>query len=338
MWKIQGKELQPLSSTKIPLEEKLEDLVAKHPEILGENLLIIGRQVQVEEVKDRLDLLAIDEDLNVVVIELKKGLVKGGADIQSIKYASYVSNWGFDQLKEVAEAHFKENKMDVTFVNALQDFFGEDIDYEDINKRQKIILVGEDFDEKILSIGKWLLDQGVLIKFVKVQVLTDGENTFLKPETILAPTSVLQPVVERGREKGRPWLENGEDWHLNQRCNKQTAEKLKEIANYLTSLEGVEVSWNQEFYVALTINRRNWITIRTFPNQLNLHIHVYEKGRFKKDDIAKMLGIDRDFIEISEHSARDTIIIKIGPDFNVKSEQFKTLIEQTKELFIKAAR
>jgi len=336
MWKVQGKELKPLSGASIPLEEKLEDWIAKNPEILGEDLLVIGRQVQVEEVKDRLDLLAIDKDLNAVVIELKKGLVKGGVDIQSLKYASYVSNWNFDQLKEIAEAYFKENKIDKTFVSALQDFFEEDIDYEDINKRQKIILVGEDFDEKILSVGKWLLDQGVPIKLVKIQELTDGENTFLKSETILAPTSVLQPVTEKGKEKGRPWLENGEDWHLNQRCNKQTAEKLKEIANYLTSLEDVEVSWNQEFYVAFTINQHNWITIKTFPNQLNLRIRVYEKGRFKKEDIAKVLGINEDLVEISEHSARDTIEIKIGPDFNVKSEQFKTLIEQTKESFIKA--
>jgi hypothetical protein len=222
----------------------------KHPEILGEDPLIIGRQVQVEEVKDRLDLLAIDKDLNTVIIELKKRLVKGGVDVQSLKYASYVSSW--------TETYFKKNKIDKTFVSALQD-----IDYEDINKRQKIILVGESFDEKILSVGKWLLDQGVPIKLVKVQELRDEENTLLKSETILAPkTSALQPITE----KRRPWLENGKDWHLRQRCNKQTAEILEELANYLASLENVDISWNQEFYVSFTINQHNWVIIKTYPN------------------------------------------------------------------------
>jgi len=32
MWKVQGKELKPLSGASIPLEEKLEDWIAKHPE------------------------------------------------------------------------------------------------------------------------------------------------------------------------------------------------------------------------------------------------------------------------------------------------------------------
>ena len=42
--------------------------------MLGEPLLIIGRQVALDGGKDRIDLLALDQDGSFVVIELKRGI------------------------------------------------------------------------------------------------------------------------------------------------------------------------------------------------------------------------------------------------------------------------
>ncbi|MEM3448265.1 MAG: hypothetical protein QXU11_07545 [Thermoproteota archaeon] len=56
----------------------------------------------------------------------------------------------------------------------LWEFAGEDIDYENVYKRQRIIPVGNDFDPMIISVVKLLIDQGVPMKFVKISVLTDG--------------------------------------------------------------------------------------------------------------------------------------------------------------------
>jgi hypothetical protein len=301
MWRIEGRDLKPLDEGSIRSESDLEDLISRRPEILREDLMIIGRQVEVEELKDKIDLLAVDSNLNTVVIEIKKGQVKGGVDIQCLKYASYVSNWNFDQLKEIAESYFRDNKIGKTFVNALQEFAGEEIDYEDVNRRQRIILVGTDFDPRIMSVGKWLIDQGVPMKFVKILILTDGNNTFLKSDVILEPAG---PAVLPIAAKGRPWIENGQDWHLNQRCNRQTAEKLRELVEYLTSLEGVEVSWNQELYVAFILARYNWITVVTFPNQLNIRIKV-EAGYFNREEVSKELGISEDKIEVEQLGRRD---------------------------------
>ncbi len=323
--------MKPLAEGAIRSESELEDLVARRPEILREDLMVIGRQVQVEELKDRIDLLAIDSNLNTVVIEIKKGQVKGGIDIQSLKYASYVSNWTFDQLREIADSYFRDNKVEKTFANALEEFAGEDIDYEDVNKRQRIILVGTDFDPRIVSVGKWLIDQGVPIKFVKISVLTDGSNVFLKSDVILEPAGPAVPPVAA---RGKPWIENGQDWHLNQRCNRQTAEKLRELVEYLTSLEGVEVSWNQEFYVAFILAQYNWITVVTFPNQLNVRVNV-EAGYFNEEMVARELGIREDKIEVEQRGKRDRITIKIGPDFNLKDQGFAKFIEKARESFLK---
>jgi RecB family endonuclease NucS len=66
MWKVRGENLDSLTSTNIPSESALEEWIAKDPTVLGEDLLVMGRQVQVEDVKDKLDLLAIDGSLNTV--------------------------------------------------------------------------------------------------------------------------------------------------------------------------------------------------------------------------------------------------------------------------------
>ena len=76
IWKITPKGPIKVSQTKPKqeklLEENLEDWVITDPSLLGEPLLIIGRQVMIPEVRDRLDVLALDPQGNAVVVELKR--------------------------------------------------------------------------------------------------------------------------------------------------------------------------------------------------------------------------------------------------------------------------
>jgi RecB family endonuclease NucS len=90
--------------TSILLEHHLEDWIADKPEILGETLLIIGRQIIIPEVKDRLDLLALDPNGNAVVIELKRGPMSDPIDMQALRYASYLSNGSLKILK-IRQSH-----------------------------------------------------------------------------------------------------------------------------------------------------------------------------------------------------------------------------------------
>ncbi len=65
LWKIKNNEPTKVAETKFKkenlLEENLEEWIAKDPSILGEPLLIIGRQVLIPDTKDKLDLLALDD-------------------------------------------------------------------------------------------------------------------------------------------------------------------------------------------------------------------------------------------------------------------------------------
>ena len=72
--------------------EHLQEWIAKNPDVLGEELLIIQKEFQgFNDTKERLDLLALDKDGGIVVIENK--LDDTGRDVvwQALKYTSYCS-------------------------------------------------------------------------------------------------------------------------------------------------------------------------------------------------------------------------------------------------------
>src|SRR5256885_1691077 len=106
LWKITeaGPKLLPetrLNEEKL-LEKHLEDWIAADPSLLGEPLLVIGRQVLIPDTKDRLDLLALDSQGAAVIIELKRGLLKDPVDVQALRYASYISKWHFEDFENIA--------------------------------------------------------------------------------------------------------------------------------------------------------------------------------------------------------------------------------------------
>ena len=73
--------------------QHLQEWIAKNPESLGEELLIIQKEFSdFDDTHERLDLLALDKKGNLVIIENK--LDDTGRDVvwQALKYASYFSS------------------------------------------------------------------------------------------------------------------------------------------------------------------------------------------------------------------------------------------------------
>ena len=77
----------------------LQSWIRSEPQILGDDILIIGEQVQT--MSGPMDFLAIDGDGNVVIVELKRNLLSREALAQAIDYASAVASWDVDRLSAV---------------------------------------------------------------------------------------------------------------------------------------------------------------------------------------------------------------------------------------------
>ena len=64
MWRIDGDEPKPLTTSVLPAEKDLHEFLKRDPSLLGERLLVIGSEV-ITPYGSRLDLLAIDADGNL---------------------------------------------------------------------------------------------------------------------------------------------------------------------------------------------------------------------------------------------------------------------------------
>ncbi|OGB29172.1 MAG: hypothetical protein A3F78_05560 [Burkholderiales bacterium RIFCSPLOWO2_12_FULL_61_40] len=69
----------------------IQEWIEKSPIILGEELLVIGKDVILFSGK-RLDLLCVDKSAALVVVELKRDDSGSSVEWQAIKYASYCSS------------------------------------------------------------------------------------------------------------------------------------------------------------------------------------------------------------------------------------------------------
>jgi hypothetical protein len=155
----QNKSLAPCKETEFRSYGLLErqDLakwVEQYPAILGEELLIITSEYdRFDKTNERLDLLALDKDGNLVVIELKRDDSGKNVDLQAIKYAAYCSTLRLTDIVDMYVKYHKQKGVEVAAdaaQAAILDFIDND-DFEEINDRPRIILVSKEFRPEVTA-------------------------------------------------------------------------------------------------------------------------------------------------------------------------------------------
>jgi len=199
VWQIQAGKLEELDTSMAEAGRNepndLQAWIKSEPQILGNDIFIIGEQVQTKA--GRMDFLGIDADGNVVVIELKRGSVPREALAQAIDYASDVASWDFERLSAVCEK-FREQP--------LEDYLSdeaEDVDWEEtsFNEMQRILLVGAGIDEALQRMIEWLSDNyqvsinAVIFRYVKTRA---GEELLVK--TVIIPEEVARERTRTRRK------------------------------------------------------------------------------------------------------------------------------------------
>lgn len=71
LWRVDGPQPVRMAASPMPLESKLEGLIEADPSMLGQPLMLIGRQVPTG-FGTYIDLLALDSEGTVHVLELKR--------------------------------------------------------------------------------------------------------------------------------------------------------------------------------------------------------------------------------------------------------------------------
>lgn len=159
----------------------IQEWVAANPGILGEDLLIVGKEFSgFDRTNERLDLLAVDSDGRLVIIELKRDDTGADAHWQAIKYASYLSDASQEDIVRMLARHEEVSAEEA--VSRLVQHLGADEDLNALNNDQRIILASHRFAPEVTSAVLWLNERAPgddLITCVQLTPHLDAESNSL---------------------------------------------------------------------------------------------------------------------------------------------------------------
>ena len=192
LWHIANNKIAPVAETSMAaerLERDLEDWIIQSPELLGEELLIIGRQHSVSGV-GKLDLLAVDRRGELSVVELKRDLGPREVIAQALDYASWLNGISESDVFEIAEAYLKK---------PLEEAFGERFNTTELPsispQNHRIIIVAARLDASAERIINYLAQRysiNINAVFFRYAKLPSGE------ELVARSVLVAQSVIEAG--------------------------------------------------------------------------------------------------------------------------------------------
>jgi len=195
-WRIHGDNITEINSRELDNEKRLEDWIEKDPFILGEDLLIIGRQVTTE-FGGKIDLLALDTEANTVIIELKKGRTPREIVAQILDYASWVRNLSYKEIDSIIKKYCEKD---------LSDYFSEHFQQnppEAINLMHRMIIVASSLDDSSERIVEYLSEEyDISINVIFFNFFKDGESEYLGRAWLMDPEQ-MQERIESNKQT--PW-------------------------------------------------------------------------------------------------------------------------------------
>tara|TARA_R100000005_G_scaffold96454_1_gene83491 strand:- start:21715 stop:22896 length:1182 start_codon:yes stop_codon:yes gene_type:complete len=196
------------------LQEWLENCPQALAQVDGDELLIIQKEFDgFDDTRERLDLLAIDKDGNLVIIENK--LDDTGRDVvwQALKYAGYCANLSKSQVVDIYQRYLNQRTQETgqPVANAadnLVEFLEVDgLEAAQINriKTQRLIFVAARYRKEVTNTVLWLSQFGIACQCFKVTPYQTGGELFLNVEQIIpTPEStefMIGMVAKEAEEK-----------------------------------------------------------------------------------------------------------------------------------------
>jgi hypothetical protein len=191
------------SSAGVYERRDLQRLLREHIEVIAPDTLVIGEEFgDWEDVRRRIDLLAIDKMGNIVVIELKRTEDSGHMELQSIRYASMVSTLTFDQAVDVFSRYLKKIGKDnqdarMTILEFLE---LDEPDDDRFAQDTRIVLASAEFLPEITSSVLWLADHGIDIRCVRLKPYNLGGRLLVDIQQII-PLPEAEQYQVQFREK-----------------------------------------------------------------------------------------------------------------------------------------
>ena len=202
LWQVEGGKLVQSEVSMIDAgrteTKDLEQWIKSNPEILGENISLIGEQIMTK--RGPLDFLGIDRSGNLIIVELKRDKLHREALAQAIDCASDLASWEVERISSECEKYTgKKIEEHLSDIFELEDETLEEIS---INKFQKILLVGTGVDESLERMVEWLSDNydvSINVLILKYTKTKNGDEILAR--TTIIPEDVQQEKSQRAQKK-----------------------------------------------------------------------------------------------------------------------------------------
>ena len=297
--------------------ENLQEWIAKNSSCLGEELLIIQKEFSgFDETLERLDLLAIDKNGNLVIIENK--LDDTGRDVvwQSLKYASYCSSLTKLQIIEIFSKFLQQERKEGNAKEIIIDFLGaQDLEEVSLNEpqSQRIFLVAANFRREVTSTALWLLDYNLNVKCFKVTPYQMGEELFLDITQII-PMKDSEDYLIRLAEKKQEELvnreKNRERENINLKFWNEFLEECNKHNEHFQNINAGKGSWLWKsaglsgigYVVAISGTYAKVEFVINLPDKDKNKL-IYDNLIKKKEEFGNRSGLDLEWDRMDERKA-----------------------------------
>jgi hypothetical protein len=217
IWKV-GEEPAPLAEASLGKEALLEQMIVKDSAILSDRWMLIGRQVRTDH-GGIIDLLALNQEGQIILIELKRDATPREVVAQALDYASWVQELAPEEVAAVYEKFSNGASLGAAF----QQKFNIALDEEQLNGSHQIVIVASVLDASTERIVNYLSGMNIPINVIFFQVFQDGDRQYLSRAWLIDPietetkatSSTVGPkgewngeyYVSFGHGTGRKWAD-----------------------------------------------------------------------------------------------------------------------------------
>ncbi len=306
---ISGGKVGEVDFSHLDLEEKhIEGWIESAPDILEDRLLIIARQYSgFDKTGEKPDLIAVDQEGNLVVIELKRDDSGSDAHWQAIKYASYLRNATLADITSIFAKYKGVSRSDAE--EELLDHIDSDT-LDGLNNSQRIILASHRFAPQVTSASLWMNENAQvenLITCIRLIPYRDEASGSLHIQAYsIIPSPAVEVIKPESKQKGN---RNGGKDEVTSFCEKVVALVREGISEHIippnkrnSKAGGAHDRWYRLWYsYSPWHNKRMRYRIRLFPDddsQWRIDVGIeYNKALLMKrldyseEDLEKLHGM-----------------------------------------------
>ena len=160
-------------------EKDLENLIAENIlEVLFEDAPLMP-VFQERPMQKEADIYALDKSGNLIIFELKRSSAGVDAVIQALSYAQDAGQWSYTKLQDKYR-QYSNSESELVFAHQEAFFLEAPLNSKEINKQQKIIIIGSAADESLISAVDYWRKQNFLIEFLPYRVYELAREYFFE--------------------------------------------------------------------------------------------------------------------------------------------------------------